>query len=275
MEHFSAIVLWIAFLLYCGAFAMFVVHMIARHDALNRLGMWLVAAGWVLQTVALVTRGVSAGHFPVVGGYESLNAVAWSVVAVYLVVEIFTRVKAVGLYVTPVVIALLTGALVAYEAPQDLMPALRSDIVVLHVIVMLTAVGALYVAGGAALIYLFEEWQLKRRHLGGLLGRLPSLATLDRLVYHATLLGLPFLTMGMAAGVIRAETFDVEEWWFDPMVLLSGGAWAVYALLLWGRVRGDWGGRRVAYLAVAGLMLLLVIRFAAVPYLSGFHTYGG
>ena len=93
----------------------------------------------------------------------------------------------------------------------------------LHVIVMLTAVGALYVAGGAALIYLFEEWQLKRRRLGGVLGRLPSLATLDRLMFHATLLGLPFLTMGMAAGVIRAETFNVEQWWFDPMVLLSVG----------------------------------------------------
>jgi hypothetical protein len=31
----------------------------------------------------------------------------------------------------------------------------------------------------------------------------------------------------------------------------------------------------MAYLAVTGLVLLLVIRFAAVPYLSGFHTYGG
>jgi ABC-type transport system involved in cytochrome c biogenesis permease subunit len=275
MEHFSAIVLWIAFLLYCGAFGMFVVALFGRHPALNRLGLCIMAAAWVLQTVALVTRGISAGHFPVVGAYESLNAVAWSVAAVYLVLESFTRVKAVGLYVAPVVIALLVAALIAYEAPRALMPALRSDIVVLHVAVMLTAVGALYVAGGAALIYLFEAWQLKRRHLGGILGRLPSLATLDRLIYHATLLGLPFLTMGMAAGVIRAETFDVEQWWFDPMVLLSIGAWAVYAVLLWGRARGDWGGRRVAYLAVTGLVLMLVIRFAAVPYLSGFHTYGG
>jgi ABC-type transport system involved in cytochrome c biogenesis permease subunit len=275
MEHFSAIVLWIAFLMYCGGFAMFLVALFGRHDGLNRAGLWLVVGGWALQTVALVTRGVSAGHFPIVGAYESLSAVAWSMVTVYLVLEFFTRVKTVGLYVTPVVIGLLVAALIEYEAPRDLMPALRSDVVTMHVIVMLTAVGSLYVAGGAALIYLFEEWQLKRRRLGGVLGRLPSLATLDRLIFHATLLGLPFLTMGMAAGVIRAETYNVERWWFDPMVLLSVGAWAVYALLLWGRMRADWGGRRVAYLAVAGLVLLFVIRFAAVPYLSGFHTYGG
>ncbi len=274
MEHTSAIVLWIAFLLYCGAFAMFLVAVFARHEGFNRIGLWLVAAAWVLQTLAIALRAADAGRVPVVGAYESLTAVAWSVALVYLVLELFTRVKAIGLYVLPVVIGLLVGALVEYEAPRDLMPALRSDIVVLHVIVMLTAVGALYVAGGAAIIYLFEQWQLKRHHLGGVLGRLPSLATLDRLVFHATLLGLPFLTMGMAAGVIRAETFDVERWWFDPMVLLSAAAWAVYAVLLWGRLRADWGGRRVAWLAIAGLVLMLVIRFAAVPYLSGFHTYG-
>ena len=274
MEHASAIVLWIAFLLYCGAFTLFLVAVFARHEGLNRIGLWLVGAAWALQTLAIVLRAADAGRVPVVGAYESLTAVAWSVALVYLVLESFTRVKAVGLYVLPVVIGLLVGALVEYEAPRGLMPALRSDIVVLHVVVMLTAVGALYVAGGAALIYLFEEWQLKRRRLGGVLGRLPSLATLDRLVFHATLLGLPFLTMGMAAGVIRAETFAVERWWFDPMVLLSVAAWAVYAVLLWGRLRADWGGRRIAWLAVAGLALMLVIRFAAVPYLSGFHTYG-
>ena len=108
-----------------------------------------------------------------------------------------------------------------------------------------------------------------------MLGRLPSLATLEKLVYHATLLGLPFLTMGMVAGIIRAETFNVPHWWVDALVLLSLGAWAVYLVLLWGRMRADWVGSRIAWLAIAGLVVLLVIRFAAVPYLSGFHTYGG
>jgi ABC-type uncharacterized transport system permease subunit len=140
---------------------------------------------------------------------------------------------------------------------------------------MLTAVGALYVAGGAAIIYLVEDALLRRRRAGATLGRLPSLAALDRLIYHATLFGVPFLTAGMAAGVIRAETFSVPDWYIDPMVLLSLAAWAVYLALLWGRVRGGWSGGRISWLAVTGLVLLLVIRFAAVPYLSGFHNYGG
>ena len=275
MEQTSVILIWLAYLLYAAAFAVFLIGFFTQRPWTNRVGIIVAAAGLVAQTLGLVFRGVSAGHFPFSGLYESMVLVAWAIVLVWHVLEAFTKIKAVGLYVMPVVLVLLTAALVSYDPPAGLVPALRSDVVIVHVAVMLVAIGCLYVAGGAAIIYLIEETLLRRRKPGGVLGRLPSLAALDRLIYHATLLGLPFLTMGMAAGVIRAETFKVPGWPTDPMVLLSAAAWAVYLALIAGRVRGDWSGRSVSWLAVAGLVLLLVIRFAAVPYLSGFHTYGG
>ena len=275
MDQASVILVWLAYLLFAAAFAEFLASFFTQRTGMYRLGLIVAAFGLVALTAALVLRGVSAGRFPFAGAYESAVLVAWAVVLVWHVLESFTRIKAIGLYVMPVVLVLLTIALIEYNPPVGLSPALKSDIVVLHVIVMLVAIGCLYVAGGAAIIYLVEDALLRRRHAGGVLGRLPSLAALDRLIYHATLLGLPFLTMGMAAGVIRAETFNVPGWATDPMVLLAAGAWAVYAVLLTGRVRGGWSGGAVSWLALTGLVLLLVIRFAAVPFLSGFHNYGG
>jgi ABC-type transport system involved in cytochrome c biogenesis permease subunit len=275
MEQASIILVWLAYLLYAAAFAVFLIGFFAQRPGMNRIGLVVATAALVSHTVGIALRGVSAGHFPFVGIYESMVLVAWAIVIVWGVLEAFTRIKAVGLYVIPVVLILLTVALVEYNPPVGLGPALRSDIVIVHVSVMLVAIGSLYVGGGAAIIYLVEETLLRRRRTGGVLGRLPSLAALDRLIYHATLLGLPFLTMGMAAGVIRAETFRVPGWGTDPMVLLSVAAWSVYLALIAGRVRGGWSGRAVSWMSVAGLVLLLVIRFAAVSYLSGFHTYGG
>jgi len=74
--------------------------------------------------------------------------VAWAIVLVWHVLEAFTKLKAIGLYVMPVVLVLLTVALVEYNPPVGLAPALRSDIVIVHVSVMLVAIGALYVGGG-------------------------------------------------------------------------------------------------------------------------------
>src|SRR5450756_691479 len=147
MAHASVIFFWLAFLLYGAAFAVFLYYLFSRRSAMNSVGLALVVAGVACQTAAIVLRGVSAGRVPVVGAYESLNMVAWSIVLVYLVLELFTRIKAVGLYVMPIVLVLLTVALVEYKAPGGLMPALRSDIVVLHVIVMFVAIGCLYVVG--------------------------------------------------------------------------------------------------------------------------------
>ncbi len=274
MELVSVILVWLAYLLYAAGFAVFLIGFFTQRAWFNRLGRTVAAVALASHTAGILLRGIEAGHFPFAGVYESMVLVSWAIVVVWAVLESFARLKAIGLYVMPVVLVLLTAALVKYNPPVGLGPVLRSDIVIVHVAVMLVAIGALYLAGGAAIFFLIEEALLRRRRPGRILGRLPSLAVLERFVYQATLLGLPFLTMGMAAGVIRAETFRVPGWASDPMVLLSVAAWAIYVALIAGRVRREWTGRVVSWLAVTGLVLLLVIRFAAVPYLSAFHTYG-
>ena len=274
MEHVQVVVFWTAFLLYAGALVCFAYFLFSRREPQNRLGLTGAAAGWALETVTLVLRWAQAGHFPVVGAYESLTTLSWAVVAVYLVLAWRTRVRAVGLYVTAAVLLFLAIAWSRYSPPERLVPALRSDIVAIHVALIFTALAAFLVAGGAALIYLAEDHALKRRHIGSVLGRLPALRTLDQLVGHAVLFGLPFLSMGIAAGVIRAEKFGVEHWWRDAVVALAVIAWAIYAGFVYARLAAGWAGRRTAWLAIAGLVCLLAIRLVAVPYLSGFHVWG-
>ena len=274
MEHAQVVTFWLSFLLYAAGFVYLLYFLVTKREAQNRIGLGCVIAGWLLETVTLALRWAQAGHVPVVGAYESITTLTWAVVAVYLVLEWRTRIKALGLYVMPAVLVFLTIAWMAYSAPAALRPALKSDIVVIHVIVIFTAVAAFVVAGGAALIYLIEDRELKRRKIGPVLGRLPSLRTLDQLVNHAVMFGLPFLSMGIVAGIIRAETFGVLHWWRDAVVLLAVIAWVIYAGLLYLRHASGWRGRRSAWLALAGLVCLLAIRLVAVPYLSNFHDWG-
>ena len=274
MEHVQVIAFWLAFLFYAAAFVFFLYYLFSKREAQNRTGVIFAAVGWAFETAAVVLRAVQAGHVPIVGAYESLTTLTWVVVIVYLVLEWRTKIKAIGLYVMPAVCVLLAIAWTQFEAPVHLVPALKSDIVVIHVVVIFTAVAAFAVAGGSAVLYLFEERQLKHHRTGSVLGRLPSLRTLDRLTGHAIMFGLPFLSMGIVAGVIRAEKFKVADWWSDPLVLMAIATWIVYAVYVYTRLASGWRGRRAAYLAITGLVFLVLIRFVAVPYLSGFHTFG-
>jgi ABC-type transport system involved in cytochrome c biogenesis permease subunit len=274
VERLEVIFVWVAFLAYATAFVFFLYYLFNKRELLNRIGLAAAVLGFVMQTAAIALRDSRTHHAPVVGAYESLLTISWALVVVYLVLEWRTHIKALGLYVMPVVVLFLGIAWTQYEAPAAIMPALKSDIVVIHVIVIFTAIASFTVAGGAAVIYLVEQRQLKRGSPGRVLGRLPSLGVLDRLISHAIMFGLPFLTMGIAAGVIRAVKFGVKSWYTDPLVLLAIGAWVIYAVFLYLRYARGWHGRRPAWLAIAGLVCLLVIRFVAVPYLSNFHTWG-
>jgi ABC-type transport system involved in cytochrome c biogenesis permease subunit len=265
----------LAFLFYAAAFVLFFYYLLSKREVQNRLGMTAAVLGWICQTAALALRGIEAGHLPVVGAFESITALTWAVVTLYLVLEWLTRIKALGIYIMLAVCALLAIAWGGHRPPLELMPALRSDIVAIHVAVIFTALAAFVVAGGGALLYLIEDSVLKRRRPGAVVGRLPSLRTLHYLMTHAAMFGLPFLSMGIAAGIIRAESFGVRHWWQDAVVLLAAGAWLVYAILVYGHLAAGWRGRYVAYLALVGLGSMLAIRLVAVPYLSDFHHWGG
>ena len=274
MERLEVILFWVAFLFYGGAFVFFLYYLFSKRPSLNRLGVVIVVAGGVAHGLSLLLRGLAAEHVPIVGAYESLSLAAWLIVLVYLVLELRTQIRAIGLYAMPIVWVFLGVAWMHYHGPGTLLPVLKSDLVAVHVVVIFTALAAFNLAAGAAAMYVIEEWQLKRRGFGAVLGRLPSLETLDKLTYHAILFGLPFLSMGIVAGIIRAEKWAVHGWYLDPLVILAVVTWFVYAIYLWGRISAGWRGRRSAYLALFGLVCLLLIRFAAVPFLSTFHKYG-
>ena len=193
-------------------------------------------------------RAVQAGHVPVVGAYESLITLTWVVVIVYLVLEWRTQIKAIGLYVMP---AVLRAARRRLDPVRGAGPpragAASSDIVVIHVIVIFTAVAA-FVRGRRR----GRPLPVSRSASSSATGPAPCSAACPACARstgssdHAIMFGLPFLSMGIVAGVIRAEKFKVADWWSDPLVLMAIAAWVVYVVYVYTRLASGWRGRRAA-----------------------------
>ncbi|MFI4859943.1 MAG: cytochrome c biogenesis protein CcsA [Phycisphaerales bacterium JB063] len=119
------------------------------------------------------------------------------------------------------------------------------------------AIGAI---GGA--MYLYVQRRLKSKQ--AVPGRLASLETLETLIIRAATLGFVLLTLSLVSGVILITRSDTPgatplgvEWWLSPKVILATLAWGVYALLMNVRHATAFRGRRAAWLAIAGLVLVL------------------
>jgi ABC-type uncharacterized transport system permease subunit len=226
----------------------------------SRLGTWGVRVGWLAQTALLGVQAIRADGFPWSSWASSLNLFVWFVVGAYLIWGCRPRYRLLGLAAMPLAAVLFVVA--RFGGGTEVVG--RSNygdlFLVLHVGFVLAAFAGFTVAAALAGIYLWEERRLQRRAADILALRLPSLVSLERLTLRTVAVSLPLLTLGLGAGFIRLRE---NGGGIDALMAVTVLTWLVYGAFLVVRP----GGRRGAYVAIAGFALVILVRVA----LAGSH----
>jgi len=103
--------------------------------------------------------------------------------------------------------------------------------------------------------------------------RLPSLETLDSLMYKTASLAFAGLAMLLITGAIWANESWGRPWGFDSKETGALVAWLTYAGFLHTRISRGWSGRSSAYFAIVGF-LFVIFTYLGVSYLlPGLHSY--
>ncbi len=273
MEKGSIVLFWITFLLYATAFIFYVAYFNSRKSKVGNLATLTIACGWLAHTLSLVLRGIGSGHIPGSTAYESLSLIAWFVILGYLMVEQTSKLKVLGIFVTPMSSIFLLRSWFYYQPPGPRLGVLRSALTDAHFLLMYVTFAAFTVAAGSSILYLLQEWQVKKRKQTLLLKRLPSLGALEDTTHRAIIIGFLFFTIVVVIGAVQAQAL----WgtYFDAIFVSSMLTWLVYGGYLISRFFIGWRGRKGAFLAIIGYLLLLSIRFIVVPYISYFHGFRG
>ncbi len=232
-----------------------VVGTIQRSAAVRRGSMASLLVAWVLHLGAIVHHGIVAGRFPVSNLLEFLLVFGWVVLTLYLFVATRWHAQAVGAVLPP---------LAAFMAvPALWLPARRGDapypgkefLFVFHTSVATAGLAALCVAFAMSVVYLVQDRALKSKRTPRLLTRLPSLETCDRIAHLAVLWGFPLLTLGIATGAVWSLDTHGVVWRGGAKQTFPILAWLMFAVLLYARLARGVGGRRSAYLTIAGFVL--------------------
>ena len=103
--------------------------------------------------------------------------------------------------------------------------------------------------------------------------RLPSLESLDALMYKSACLAFAGLAMLLITGAIWANESWGRPWGFDSKETGALVAWLTYAAFLHTRISRGWKGKSSAYFAIVGF-LLVIFTYLGVSYLlPGLHSY--
>ena len=143
----------------------------------------------------------------------------------------------------------------------------------IHLVCSLLSYAAFLAAFFAGWLFLIQERQLKRKTMGVLFRRLPSLQALDRANFLAIGIGFGLLSLGTAFGFLGAWWLLGRWWTGDPKEWLTLAVWGSYLALWLVRLGATLRGRRVALLSILGFGLVLFTCLGASRLLPSWHSY--
>ena len=248
-------------------------------------------------TLQLLFRWSISGHFPISNLYESLYFLTWGITLGQLLIEREYQSPIIPSIAIP--IELLTVAFACFALPEDLklssnlVPALRSSWLVMHVSVVMLSYAALIIGSllSASVLFINNNKPLQIRSSSSGIGgfkmspnypvndlddpiEFSHSEELDTLSYRSILIGFVLLTLGLISGAVWANEAWGTWWSWDPKETWAFISWLFYAAYLHMRISKGWQGRKPALLATTGFFVVIVC-YLGVNFLGiGLHSYG-
>jgi cytochrome c-type biogenesis protein CcsB len=248
----------------------------SRTERVGRLASAFMVLGFLLLTVGVVFRGISANRVPWGNMYEFSITGALAFSGAYLFALKKYKLRWLGLPVSlAVLLTLGTAITLLYRPSAPLVPALKSTWLVIHVSAAIISGGVFLLANSIAGAYLILDRYEQKGVRPIWAQKLPSLEVLDNLSYRLVALVFPLWTFAVIAGAIWAESAWGRYWGWDPKETWAFITWVAYAAYLHARVTVGWRGRKAAWLCLfAGSTFLFNYIYINV-WGTGRHTYSG
>ena len=250
-----------------------------KKPSVGKAGTWVAILGLAGNTAGIALRWVESyqlgiGHAPLSNLYESLVFFAFTIIIIYLFIERKYQNRVIGAFTTPIAFLALAYASMSpniSDRIQPLIPALKSNWLIAHVIACFIGYGAFAVACGISFMYLVKQKSSDNK--SSMLNLLPDVDLLDDLNHRLVMFGFLFLSVGIITGAVWAYSAWGRYWGWDPKETWSLITWFVYATLLHARMMRGWRGKRTAFLSIGGFAAVLFTYFG-VNLLPGLHSYG-
>jgi cytochrome c-type biogenesis protein CcsB len=263
------LILTISFYLFSSA--AYCAYLFLQKDFLQRSGYFILLAGFLWHTAALIYRIAVSGHLPVGNLHETLSVAGWAIAGLFLIIQFKFNLKILGIFAAPLVSLIMIIVSQLPHEPAQSTHFFKNFWLVSHVLAIFVGEAGFALACGLGLLYLIQENAIKTKKRRFFFRRLPSLELLDATGYACIVVGFTLLTLGLITGFVYAKSVWGRFWSWDPKEVWSGITWLFYAALLHERLTVGWRGRRSAIMAIIGFGVILFTFLGVNLLLEGHH----
>ena len=239
----------------------------------NHVNYVLLVVGFGFHTAAMLVRGFRLNQCPITNLYEATIFAMWTIVAIYLVMGLWSRLRFVGAFASPVLFGMGVFAVMpGLDMARGTRPEVPEPLTSVHAAFMALAYGAFGLSFIAAMMYVVQERNLKFHKLQAIFSLMPPIQRLEAAVGRLLLAGFILLSVGLAIGVFGlAQVKDPQAFRGDPKIVWSALVWLIYLGLIIMRWKFAQGGRRFA-LGAIGTFVFVLLTFWGSNLLSPLHN---
>lgn len=230
----------------------------------EKAAFFSIRAGFFFGSIYLAIEAWTHGFaFPILNFSHVLAFFSWALAFLYLVPLARLKAQSFGLILAPALFFLNVTAI--FHASDPAYPLDVKIYFVLHIVFAFFAYAAFTLSFTAALLYLIQHHELKRRHAGTFYHKLPSLEVLDQLTYQPMVFGTILLVCAVAVGMLWSHDTYGQIWMNDPKTFLTFINIGLYGFLISLRFGTNMRNSRLA------LLSLLVFIFMIISFVGGRH----
>lgn len=188
--------------------------------------------------------------------FTSIAATSLAIVALHIVLCWRQQADYLGIAVYPLAAASILASL-AFAGDRQIV----GNAIQIHVFLSLLSYAVLSLAAAQAILISIQRHFLARHKPGGFMKALPPLDTTEKLLFTLLVAGFTLLSFSLASGFFYLEDMLAQH--LVHKTAFSCLAWAIFGVLLFGRWRFGWRGKRVVNWALAGFGLLILAYFGS------------
>ncbi len=219
---------------------------------------WATAGGALFaHSDAIVRLMRTVGPFSI-GLLEAISLLAWTLAVLGCLIAIERQYRVLGavLLGSAAVGATATGSGQRYHV--DNVPAWELSA---HILLSMAAAALLFAAAVTALMIFLLDRRLRAKRIVDLPRVLPPMDVLEKVMFRLIGAGFALLTLALFTGFVFVT--NLFEQHLVHKTVLSLTAWALFAILLVGRMRYGWRGRFAVHFTLWGFGVLALAYFGS------------
>ena len=130
-----------------------------------------------------------------------------------------------------------------------------------HIMLSIIAYSLIMLSALQALVLAWQDHAIRSHHPGGLVRFLPPLHDMETLLFQMLGFGFIFLTSSLITGFLFFEDLFAQHLVHKTLLSLIG--WVILAVLLFGRFRFGWRGKKAIRLTLAAFIFIMLAYFGS------------